>query len=103
MFFVCHITCKVSSFLCSQRGKETNVKNLGSTGRKTACSMAFEFVGLCHTEQVACIQWFGVGYTTVRCATVQCRICTLRNERCVHHVTVIRGSGPYTSFALSWY
>jgi hypothetical protein len=44
------------------------VKDLGSTGRKTACSMAFEVMELCHTEQVACIQWFGVGSTTVSCA-----------------------------------
>jgi len=77
--------------------------NLGSTGRNTACSMAFEGVGLCHTEEVACIQWFGIGSTTVSCAAVQCLGCTLRNERCVHHVTVIRDSGPSTSFILPWY
>jgi hypothetical protein len=78
----------------------TNVKNLGSTGRKTARSVAVEGVGLCHTEQVACIQWFGVGSSTVSCAAVQCRVCTLRNEHCVHHVTVILDSGPYASFIL---
>lgn len=62
--------------------------------------MAVEGVGLCHTEHVACIQWFGVGSTTVSCAAVQCRVCTLRNERCVHHVTMIRDSVPYTSCTL---
>jgi hypothetical protein len=65
--------------------------------------MTVEGVGLCHTEQVACIQWFGIGSTTVSCAAVQCRICTLRNERCVHDVTVIPDSGPYTSFILPCY
>jgi len=65
--------------------------------------MVVEGDGLCHTEQVVWIQWFGVGSTTVSCAPVQCRVCTLCNERCVHHVTVIRDSGPYTSFILPWY
>jgi archaellum component FlaF (FlaF/FlaG flagellin family) len=94
--YSCYFLCvTVSIFLCSQRRNVTNLKNLGSTGTQTACSMAVEGVVICQNEQGACIQWFGVVSATVRCAAVQYRVCTVRNEGCVHYATVIRDSGLY--------
>jgi hypothetical protein len=56
---LCAMLCvKVTSCLSSERRNVTNVNNPGSTGRKTACSVAVEGVVLCRGEHAAWIQWF---------------------------------------------
>ena len=105
VFFVCHITCKAKQFfvLSTEKCNKCEEARVYRKEDSLQCGSWGCRVVPYRTGSLYSIVWCGIYYCQLCSSSVSCMYCTLRNERSVHHVTVIRDSGPYTSFILPWY